>query len=417
MYEQTLLTDDSPFDRHFDDPGTSPFGEQELRGMAVFLGKGKCVNCHSTAMMTKASTLHLLDENAEEGLVERMEMAQGANGVMNPPALYDNGFYNIGVTPTVADIGRGGTDPFGNPLSFTRQYVDVLQGRDTVDPFEVNECTFETPFDVNNFLPINPDSMIGVTPVSCTTRDLPDTVRPVLAGTAGEADTNLLTRVDRRQFRVAVEGAMKVPTLRNVGVSAPYMHDGGMKNLAEVVEFYNRGGNVRGNFDFESLDEALGDKTACTQISGEDFENLGDTSGSGLIGACDSKPHQNRGSNLDPDIVPLGLTQQEKDDLVAFLLTATDDRLRCLKAPFDHPSLLIRNGATTVDSDGDGRADDKNVFLAAVGADGRPAEDLSCLPNTGDLFDLQTLIEEGTEQEYKPKGYKKPKKYRYGYGG
>ncbi|MFT7618351.1 MAG: cytochrome c peroxidase [Planctomycetota bacterium] len=38
--------------------------------------------------------------------------------------------------------------------------------------------------------------------------------------------------------------AFKTPTLRGVAVTAPYMHDGSLKTLREVVEFYNRGGNT-----------------------------------------------------------------------------------------------------------------------------------------------------------------------------
>ncbi|GAB2198003.1 MbnH family di-heme enzyme [Sessilibacter sp. MAH4] len=37
-------------------------------------------------------------------------------------------------------------------------------------------------------------------------------------------------------------GAFRAPTLRNVAVSAPYMHDGSMKTLEEVVDFYAEGG-------------------------------------------------------------------------------------------------------------------------------------------------------------------------------
>ena len=37
-------------------------------------------------------------------------------------------------------------------------------------------------------------------------------------------------------------GAFKTPTLRNVTLTAPYMHDGSLATLREVVEFYNRGG-------------------------------------------------------------------------------------------------------------------------------------------------------------------------------
>lgn len=37
-------------------------------------------------------------------------------------------------------------------------------------------------------------------------------------------------------------GAFRTPTLRNVEVSGPYMHDGAFKTLDEVVTFYNEGG-------------------------------------------------------------------------------------------------------------------------------------------------------------------------------
>ena len=37
-------------------------------------------------------------------------------------------------------------------------------------------------------------------------------------------------------------GAFKTPTLRNVALSGPYMHDGSQKTLEEIVEHYNKGG-------------------------------------------------------------------------------------------------------------------------------------------------------------------------------
>jgi cytochrome c peroxidase len=37
-------------------------------------------------------------------------------------------------------------------------------------------------------------------------------------------------------------GLFKTPTLRNVALSAPYMHDGRFSSLEEVVEHYNSGG-------------------------------------------------------------------------------------------------------------------------------------------------------------------------------
>ena len=34
----------------------------------------------------------------------------------------------------------------------------------------------------------------------------------------------------------------KVPSLRNVGITAPYMHNGSISSLREVIDRYNRGG-------------------------------------------------------------------------------------------------------------------------------------------------------------------------------
>ena len=40
-------------------------------------------------------------------------------------------------------------------------------------------------------------------------------------------------------------GAFKTPTLRNIDLTAPYLHDGSLKTLEEVVLFYNNGGRVK----------------------------------------------------------------------------------------------------------------------------------------------------------------------------
>ena len=66
------------------------------------------------------------------------------------------------------------------------------------------------------------------------------------------------------------KGAFKTPTLRNVAMTPPYMHDGSQETLAEVVEWYNKGG------------------------------------------------HKNQW--LSDKMKPLNLTDQEKTDLVAFMV-------------------------------------------------------------------------------------------------
>lgn len=79
-------------------------------------------------------------------------------------------------------------------------------------------------------------------------------------------------------------GKFKTPGLRNVAVTAPYMHNGMFKTLEEVVEYYNN----PGAFVLNPI-------------------------------------------NIDKRLeVPLGLTRQEKADLVAFLKSLTDKRYQAL---------------------------------------------------------------------------------------
>ena len=49
----------------------------------------------------------------------------------------------------------------------------------------------------------------------------------------------------------ADKGAFKTPTLRNVAISAPYMHDGSEKTLRDVVDYYVGGGNSNPYLDKE----------------------------------------------------------------------------------------------------------------------------------------------------------------------
>ncbi|MDO8681191.1 MAG: cytochrome c peroxidase [Acidobacteriota bacterium] len=47
------------------------------------------------------------------------------------------------------------------------------------------------------------------------------------------------------------QGAFKTPTLREVGRTAPYMHDGSLATLEDVVQFYDEGGRANPNRDAE----------------------------------------------------------------------------------------------------------------------------------------------------------------------
>lgn len=47
----------------------------------------------------------------------------------------------------------------------------------------------------------------------------------------------------------AGNGNFKTPTLREISRTAPYMHDGSLETLGEVIEYYNRGGNRNPQLD------------------------------------------------------------------------------------------------------------------------------------------------------------------------
>jgi cytochrome c peroxidase len=82
-------------------------------------------------------------------------------------------------------------------------------------------------------------------------------------------------------------GAFKTPTLREIARTAPYMHDGSLKTLEEVVDFYDKGGI------------------------------------------------QNR--NLDEKMKPLRLTPEEKKDLVEFLKSLNGEGWQKFAVPTKFP--------------------------------------------------------------------------------
>ena len=266
LYQSTLVADDSRFDQYAAGD-TRKLSIDERAGFEVFQGKGHCINCHGGAELTNASFRNVLNQ--------RLETMVMANGRVK---TYDNGFYNIGVRPTMDDLGVGGTDGFGLPLSET-----LLFATKGMDSKAEAARVLGNGFDANKYA---------------------------------------LPKTDR----VAVNGAFKTPGLRNVELTGPYFHNGGKATLMQVVDFYNRGG---------------------------DFG-------------------QDNADDLDPDIRPLGLSEDEKVNLVKFLLSLTDERVRMKKAPFDHPSLCLPNGHswTAPGSSTVINAQDQPLCVPAVGRNG-----------------------------------------------
>ncbi|WP_375768818.1 cytochrome-c peroxidase [Archangium gephyra] len=101
---------------------------------------------------------------------------------------------------------------------------------------------------------------IGVKDLSDSQRGVAVAATPMLewtfnsAGPYSDAPAGLESsrlqrlRSDLREKASELEGAYKTPTLRNVKLTAPYMHTGEVKTLEDVIELYNQGGEPAGNY-------------------------------------------------------------------------------------------------------------------------------------------------------------------------
>ncbi|MDO6527069.1 di-heme enzyme [Motilimonas sp. 1_MG-2023] len=88
-------------------------------------------------------------------------------------------------------------------------------------------------------------------------------------------------------FEQSDNGKFRAPSLRNVTLTAPYMHDGSMAHLAQVIDHYSRGGSL----------------------------NLKGVQGDGRLNP-----------NKSELVFGFGLTEPEKNQLIAFLAALTDSK-------------------------------------------------------------------------------------------
>jgi cytochrome c peroxidase len=189
-FERTLLSGAAPIDRYFAGDKAA-LSETELRGLAVFRGRGRCTRCHSMSE-------------------QRMLFS-------------DYNYRNTGVAarhPAFAAMAR-------QLFSADETQTEILLKQFAAQPAGAE---------------------LGRMLVSKHILDI---------------------------------GAFHTPSLRNVGLTAPYFHDGSAATLADVVKFYNDGG----------------------------IDNL----------------------NLETELHSLGLTEEEQRDLVTFLEKSLTGNLPELK--------------------------------------------------------------------------------------
>ncbi|MEW6720954.1 MAG: cytochrome c peroxidase [Thermodesulfobacteriota bacterium] len=252
LYESTLVSDQTPFD-HWLAGDANALNDMEKFGFGLFSGIGNCTVCHIGIEFTTASVANVgFTNNFLNATIEAMFTADGLM------SIYDEGFINTSAVPNSDDPGRGGVTPFINPL--TGQPIPLsFSALSVLD--RKGKLPFETPI-----LDLSlPDNM----PVN----DI---------------------------------GSFKIPTLRNVALTAPFFHNGSLRSLEDVVDLYVRGGN----FPLENI------------------HNLDPIVGQGnpLL----------RGRGLE--------TETMHDALMAFLRSLTDPRVVAESAPFDHPEIFIPEG-------------------------------------------------------------------------
>ena len=242
-------------------------GVDPLTGVPFPQKNGRCILCHNGPEFTSAAFTALAAAPAgvrllpgavvpREFLAEPMPfLAALPNApipvdvgvpVFNPLlsfGTYDLGFYDIGVTPCQAsgvandftcvgagsfDRGLGGTDPFGNPLAFAKQWQNEFL---TIPVGE--KCAFEP---LIGGLPVNG--------ISCKPPITPD-VFNINVNFVDVAGNPLIMTPILSPART--DGSFKTPSLRNVELTAPYFHNGSAKTIQEALQVYNNGGLFAAN--------------------------------------------------------------------------------------------------------------------------------------------------------------------------
>ena len=153
-YERTLVSGNSRFDRWYYGGEKNALNATEQRGFQVFMGKGRCVACHSIGEKSALFT--------------------------------DHKFHNTG-------------------LGWER----------TMFP---ERTTYRVQLAPNVFVDVNAQHLKSFEP------PMPDVGRYEVT------------------FNPKDSWAYKTPILRNVELTSPYMHDGSLRTLEEVVDFYDKGG-------------------------------------------------------------------------------------------------------------------------------------------------------------------------------
>jgi cytochrome c peroxidase len=443
-YEKTLRAVETRFDSFLmgDD---NALNLQERDGLELFIGRGRCKECHSGQMLSNASiaaqdtTPLQLDNLLPPHNIERMvvgspcspeEQVTGTcpDVPANDPVVkvYDAGFYNIGVRPTLEDKGIG-TNIGPNaqiqfPLSFSQRLVDcvtaavpaILAAQPTLTqdqavrlantqappagcavphiaarPIEAatvlarawlvaskNGLPVVDGLTISDFIKAAQDLLTGQPPAATS---FALAASPIPIDSAGFPDplgetgflfqAQALLASDMPFLAATVQG--RVQKLLDSATSLlpdPVTPGPDPLNYFAPPMRPNELTNVLGAFKTPGLRNV--------ELTAPYFHNGGQGTLNQVVQFYDRGGdfHSQNIDNLDPNIAPIGLLDFEEEDLVAFLKSLTDERAKYEREPFDHPSLSLPNGGTPGHSFLFGAVPflDDRFELPAIGRTGSP---------------------------------------------
>ena len=243
-YEWFLTSDGSRFDRFVAaGPSSALLTASERRGLKLFVGHAGCVNCHNTSLFSDRKFHNIGVGQTGDHVPTVAVCTKGRDCDCSPtaPPGDDGGVPDAGATGAPDSLAVGGKClPAGAYAGMQRLHADNTV--DKMSPTIFRRCSD----------PGDPQQRYG-----CQVENGPnDYPNP---------------GVDRPPARWL--GAWRTPSLRDVAMTAPYMHDGSLESLSDVVWHY----------DQAAAGEGMGTS----------------------------------------ELAPLNLTQQDRADLVAFLGTLT----------------------------------------------------------------------------------------------
>jgi cytochrome c peroxidase len=272
-------------------------------GIGDHLGKRSAPTTMNAALMQSQfwdGRAPSLEEQAKLPILNPIEMghpdAASAMAAVNTDPAYVGLFQKAyGRAPNYDDLGRA-IASFERTLIFLDAPFDRFAAGDSraisaaaqrgLDLFN-GKARCVSCHMINSSNPLGTDNLFHNIGVSARTQNFEALAGKALGVLKENSDTGALDKLaietdmsELGRFLVTKKrgdvGAFKTEQLRNVGLTAPYMHDGSLKTLWDVMDHYNKGGETN--------------------------------------------------AYLDGGIEPLNLSESEINDVVAFLFTLTDRR-------------------------------------------------------------------------------------------